>query len=95
MTDAHTIEAEIRRYLDETSESGIDGIDGIENDTDLLASGLVDSFAVLELVNFVEVTYDVLIPDEEFELDRFQSIDAVIALVLRMIDLELESHDRR
>lgn len=81
MTDETDIRSAVRHYLTEFSESDILVV---TDDDDLLAKGVVNSLAVLELVNFVEVTYDIFIPDEDFELEHFQSIDAVTELVIRL-----------
>ncbi|MGN7186949.1 acyl carrier protein [Microbacterium enclense] len=81
MTGETDIRSAVRRYLAGFSENDI--LEASDED-DLLAAGVVDSLAVLELVNFVEVTYDVFIPDDDFELERFQSINAVTELVIRL-----------
>ena len=81
MTDEADVRSTVRRYLADFSENDV--LDAADDD-DLLATGVVDSLAVLELVNFVEVTYDIFIPDDDFELENCQSVDAVTEIVVRL-----------
>ena len=50
----------------------------LNDDTSLLEEGLIDSTGVLELVAFLEVTFDIEVEDEEIVPDNF---DSVIKLV--------------
>jgi acyl carrier protein len=46
-------------------------------DTNLLRSGLIDSMALMTLVNFIESEFDIKIPFPDFTVANFQSIDAM------------------
>jgi acyl carrier protein len=48
---------------------------------DLLAEGLIDSMAVMELVAYIEETFDVTVEDEEIIADNFRSLDSMVCYV--------------
>lgn len=54
-------------------------------DTDLIATGLLDSFGVIELLLALEARFDVRIPMEELELSQIRSIDAIAAYVTSLV----------
>jgi acyl carrier protein len=49
----------------------------IKPDEDLLASGVIDSLGILQLVMFVEQRFEVKIPDEDVVVENFRSIDVL------------------
>jgi len=63
----------IRGYITGTLLGGRD----IEDDENLLLSGLIDSLGVMSLVAFLERTFGISIPFDEVILENFMSIDAV------------------
>jgi acyl carrier protein len=44
---------------------------------DLLSAGILDSLAILQLVAFVEESFNIRIPDEDVVFENFQSIDSL------------------
>ena len=53
-------------------------------DTDpLLASGLVDSLGILELVNFISEGFGITVTDEDLQPENFDSIRNLVAFVER------------
>jgi acyl carrier protein len=50
---------------------------------DLIAAGVLDSFAVLELLAELEAEFQAAIPLEQLEIDDFRTLDAIAALVER------------
>jgi acyl carrier protein len=50
-------------------------------DDDLLATGVIDSHGVMELVQFLEDRYGVAIGDEELVPENFQSLSRIEDLV--------------
>ena len=71
------VEQEISRFL--TTEV-------LEDQTQLtpdqpLLTGLLDSFGLLALLNFLEETYGVTIPHDEVVTDNFRSVSALAAFV--------------
>jgi acyl carrier protein len=49
----------------------------IDFETNLLRSGLIDSMALMTLVNFIESEFNVNIPFTDFTVANFQSINAM------------------
>ncbi len=49
----------------------------LDFETNLLRSGLIDSMALTNLVNFLEHEFDVRIPFTDFTIANFQSINAM------------------
>ena len=49
----------------------------------LIEQGVVDSMGVLEIVTFIESTFEVTLTDDELMSDHFESIAAMAGLVHR------------
>jgi acyl carrier protein len=49
----------------------------LNEDEDLLSSGILDSLGILQLVAFIEKSFGIRIPDEDVVFDNFQSINAL------------------
>ena len=49
------------------------------NDDSFLESGIIDSTGVLELVRFLEATFDIKVADEELIPDNLDSISKIVA----------------
>jgi acyl carrier protein len=56
-------------------------LDEDDADRDLLSEGLIDSMAVMELVAYIEGTFDVIVEDEEIVADNFRSLDSMACYV--------------
>ena len=54
---------------------------GIDETTPLFSTGVIDSFGVLELIAFLEETFDVSIDPGQHELDEFDTVRKISALV--------------
>ena len=54
----------------------------IDADTNLLEEEIVDSVGIHEMVEFIEVTFDVLIDADDVNLDNFETV----ASIARMVD---------
>lgn len=50
-------------------------------DQSLIASGLIDSFAVVEILDFLEKRFDVVFDPDDLTGENFDSIAAMAALV--------------
>lgn len=55
-------------------------------DTDLFAAGGMSSLFAMQLVMFLESTFDVEIDGDDLKLDNFRTINAMAALVRRLRD---------
>lgn len=51
----------------------------LDDDEELLLSGLVDSLGAVRLINFVESDLHVQVPPEDVVIEHFQSINAIVA----------------
>lgn len=59
-------------------------ITGIDADTDLFNGGYVNSLFALEMVVFLEKTFDVKIPRKEMNKQNFTTVGAMAALVEKL-----------
>ncbi len=59
-------------------------IQKLEQETDLISSGFLDSFDVISLVDSIEKTFQVTIDGADVILDNFDNIDAIVALIERL-----------
>jgi D-alanine--poly(phosphoribitol) ligase subunit 2 len=50
-------------------------------DTDLIDSGLIDSLALVTLITEIEAEFGLQLPLDEFEIERFRSVDQIAAYV--------------
>jgi len=58
--------------------------DGVEGATLLFSSGLVDSFAMIDLVGFIEAESGARMGAADITLDNLDSIDRIVAYVGKM-----------
>lgn len=56
----------------------------IADDDDIFALRLVNSMFVVQLITFIEDTFDVRIEGEDLVLDNFRSINGIKSLVQRV-----------
>jgi acyl carrier protein len=53
----------------------------LENDTSFLESGIIDSTGILELVTFLDETFNIEIADEELVPENLDSINRIVAFL--------------
>ncbi len=53
----------------------------LDADTNLLEEEIVDSVGIHEMVEFIEVTFDVYIDADDVNLDNFETIASIAAMV--------------
>jgi len=56
----------------------------LSEDDDLLSSGLIDSLAVMSLVNFIEEETGLDVPAEDVTLGNFVSIAAIVSYLSKL-----------
>ena len=56
---------------------------GINRETALLESGILDSLGILDVVSFLEGEFSFVISDDELVPENFQSLDTLSAFVLK------------
>jgi acyl carrier protein len=74
------MEADLRSFLAENFLLG-EEFRGLPGSASLIEAGIIDSTGVLELVGFLEETYDIEITDSELVPENLDSIDNVIRFV--------------
>jgi len=77
------IEEKIRRFVNQTFLRGREANPGLENDTSFLEKGIVDSTGVLELVAFLEETFDIKVEDEELVPENLDSVSSLVKFIDR------------
>jgi acyl carrier protein len=77
-----SIKEQIRQYLAENFLFSSNGFN-LGDDASLLEEGIVDSTGVLELVLFVEETYNVEVADDEIVPENFDTVNYLAAYVGR------------
>ncbi len=75
---AETIRDELRAFLKKLS-----GVADIADGDELFARGLLNSLYAMQIVQFVESRYQLIVRDEDLELDNFQTIEAIARLIER------------
>ena len=66
------IKASTRRFL-----GGFFRQADLADDTDMFASGFVNSLFAMQLILFVEAEFAIQVEDTDLELDNFRSLDAI------------------
>jgi methoxymalonate biosynthesis acyl carrier protein len=75
---AETIEEKLQEFLTAKTKQSWDP------DVDLFASRAVSSLFAMELVVFMESTFDIAIEGPDLVLDNFRTVHSMSALVLRL-----------
>lgn len=55
--------------------------DDFTKDTSLVTSGIIDSMGIIELVSFIEETYDIVIDDEQITTENFENIRNIVKFI--------------
>jgi acyl carrier protein len=76
MTDAGSVRAEMRAYIEENFLYLHPGVEVTDSD-DFLTLGIVDSLGFVELVDEVQSRYGIAVEDVEITEENFGSIDAI------------------
>jgi len=77
-----SVEAQIRHYILENFLFTSDETK-LKNTDSFLEEGIVDSTGILELLMFVEETFNVKVEDEEVLPDNFDSVDQLARYIRR------------
>lgn len=79
-----TIEDSVSAFVEETLLSDAEGTTDLESSTDLVAIGVLDSINVLQLVEFLEEGYDIMLEPED--LPRLISVEKIAEVVREKMD---------
>ena len=72
------IEYVIEEFLEDDDEE-------VELDTQLISSGIVDSFSMVSLKRFLEKRYQIEIPDAKATPEAFDSVNNIVALLKEFV----------
>lgn len=72
------VRSKIKNFLNESLEVDISSISDSE---ELFTSGLIDSFSLIELLEFLEQELNFTVDFAEIIVDDFDTIDALVKLV--------------
>ena len=72
--------------LDYVIEEYAEEDDEVSFDTPLISGGLVDSFSMVSLKRFLEVTYKISIPDDDATPEAFDSVSKIADLVTGFLE---------
>jgi acyl carrier protein len=75
------LEEKIKKFITQTFLRGGKTNPCLQNDTSFLEKGVVDSTGVLELVAFLEETFNVKVEDEELIPENLDSINNLVRFV--------------
>ncbi len=76
-----TTRATLRNYI--TRELIRDAAYPLTDSESIITGGLMDSFALAELAVFIETEFDVYIPNPELTVVRMNTLDQIVARVLK------------
>ena len=77
-TDPNQVKEAIRTFI----QASIN-IDGFGNDENLFESGIVNSLFAVQLMTFVERTFEIEVGTDDLDIENFKSIDATAAFVAK------------
>jgi acyl carrier protein len=62
----------------------LDGQSDLETKTPLLEWGVIDSFALTDVLAFIEDEFDVAVPPEEITPENLRDLESIAALLSRL-----------
>lgn len=71
---------QIIQFIVEDLHQGRTDLD-ISPEDDLLMAGLLESLGVLQLVQFLENTFDLKIPPQDMTIENFQTVEAMVTYI--------------
>jgi acyl carrier protein len=72
------------RFLRDIQKAGLP-VDRLGDNDELIASGLIDSLAILEIVLYLEETYGIDFSVRGIDREEFNSIGSILELIERQI----------
>jgi len=87
-----SIEIEIRKFIEENFI--LEDDDHLGDEDSLLEKGIIDSTGVLELLAFIEETYQFKIQDEELVPENLDSIKNISQFIQNKLNVSCEGGNR-
>ena len=69
------IEQKLREYIRETSSTDVD------SETPLVKQGIIDSMGVMDLIAFIQTSFQIEFTDDDLTADNFQNIHTIVSLI--------------
>lgn len=76
-----TIRAALRGFI--TTDLIRDAAYPLRDDEGIITGGLIDSFSLAQIGVFVEDSFGVYIPDPDLTVDKMNTLDQIVARVMR------------
>lgn len=80
-------ESQIRDFIVDNFLLGQDA-SALEGDASFTDTGIIDSTGVLELVGFLEDTFEIQVADDDMSVENLDSLNRVVAFVGRKISAQ-------
>ncbi len=80
MAASSDLSSSIKRFICSELAPEID-VNDLDDEDSLLDSGILDSFGIMTLLEFLEQEYGVEIPAEDIEPDNFETVAAIAGTV--------------
>lgn len=80
-SDSNLVKEAIRAFI----QSSIN-LDGLGDDENLFESGIVNSLFAIQLMTFIERTFEIEVGTDDLDIENFKSIDATAAFVARKLE---------
>jgi acyl carrier protein len=77
-----SIASDLERFILDEIVQGT-GVESVDPREDLLASGVIDSHGLMEVVAFLESRYGVAVSDDDLLPENFESLASIEAFVTR------------
>jgi acyl carrier protein len=69
-----TIETKITEFIANGAKQGVESITAEDR---LLEDGIIDSLSLLDLVDFIESTYEITVDEFDIDVDTFGSVRSI------------------
>ena len=77
------MEETIIKYIINELHGGREDLD-IDPEDDLLGSGLIESMAMMRLIQYIEETYDFRVSPQEMTIENFMTVEAMANYVRKV-----------
>jgi acyl carrier protein len=81
--DYSLINNKVKEFLQKETYRKI-GNNEIDDNKNLLESGIIDSLGLIRLIEYLENVFSVNIPDEEVLAENFENMSAIIELIVKL-----------
>lgn len=75
-----TIQNDLIAYLQNAIPPGV-RVSEINPETDLIGSGVIDSFGIVGVIEFLEERYEITVDDEDIDPEIFRNVQSIEAYV--------------